>query len=154
MYKQGVLLLCVSICLVLATNLALQNFAPDFLEEFTAIYNNYLNGDTTAFSAEAMANISQIDFVNNISYLLVAALLVIRVFSALFADSVYKTTVFEIIGKVKKQIDEGGMLVTPMPFSNSKNLSQEQLKRMYLSNKGGLSFFAPCLAIFAITLFL
>lgn len=75
--------------------------------------------------------------------------LILSVFIAIFADGFYKKRVSEIIDNVDRRLDEGAMFDQPFTASPIE-LSQKDMRTLYLSKMGGTSIFAPIMAYFAV----
>lgn len=80
--------------------------------------------------------------------------LVIRIFCGLFADSIYRQQTLRTVRAVNKRLEEGDYFAPNPLFPNqqNENINQKQMKLLFLSRRGGVSFFAPIAAYFAIDL--
>ena len=155
MFKQAIILLCVNLTLssvmsLLAIKLAPLTYAA--LGELAKL--NTATVDANAFSEKINEITALADFKNlEIIYLaFAAAMLIIRICVAIFADYMYKDAVTGMIKQVNKKLEEGAAFNTPTlspQEEESFNLSQEQLRRLYLSRRGGISIWAPCAAYIA-----
>ena len=74
---------------------------------------------------------------------------IIRIFCALFADSLYRQRVLGIVKDVNGRLDKGDMFAPSPMFAQPENLNQKQMKSLFLGRKGGVSIFAPVAAYFA-----
>lgn len=76
-----------------------------------------------------------------ISYL---SIIVINVVISLFADKFYRNKVLSVIDKVNSNLNNDSSLsVTIMPMMEEEKLSQQDLRKLYLSRMGGVSLFLP-----------
>lgn len=147
MYKQGFSLLCVFMALDYGCYTSLNKFAPKYVEAIMDFSTKYANRETIDPN---MLMTSDFASAEKVMYITIAILLFIRIIEALFADYVYMNTVNEIIEKMKKQLDENmSFSVSPLMGSDN-NLSQDQMRRMYLTRRGGVSIFAPMTAFLLI----
>lgn len=74
-------------------------------------------------------------------------MLLINIIIALFADNIYKDRVITIAKKVNQKLDEGGHFGQTIGFFDTESqLTQEEMKSLYLSKLGGTSIFAPLFA--------
>lgn len=87
------------------------------------------------------------------AYLVLAAVIAaIHIVIALTADRIYKNKVFSVIRDVDKRLEEGqGISVPVIALRPEAELSQPELRRLMLAGKGGVSFFAPCIAFLALS---
>lgn len=79
--------------------------------------------------------------------------LVINVIIALISNMLYRKKVISVLNKMDENLANGGMFSAAMPFAGEEtSLSQEEMKQIYLSRMGGISFFAPVMAYFVLDL--
>lgn len=152
MYKQGVAFFCIMFSVVLVGNAALFKFAPKYTAALQDFATNYDPKSTAMPDFSSIIDASDASTAMMILYILIAVLLIIRIIIAAYADYFYKGTVFKIIESVSQQLDNGANFIQSTLFGPEANLDQEQMKRMYLGNKGGVTLFAPLLAYFLIYL--
>lgn len=80
-------------------------------------------------------------------------ILVINTVIALISNMLYRKKVLSVLEKMEEALENGGMFSTPMYFgAQQPSLSQEEMKQIYLSKMGGISFFAPVMAYFVLDL--
>lgn len=151
MYKQGIAFFCLVISAIIGGEAAIMKFAPQYIEAMQSFINSYDTSKaiSTADLQGIMAAPDSMTAVK-IAYIILGVILVLRIIQALFADYFYKTTVFSIIKSVTDKLDNGANFTqTYIFFGQDEQLDQNQMKALYLSNKGGVSFFAPFAAYFA-----
>lgn len=85
--------------------------------------------------------------------ILFAALAVIHIIIAAFADRLYRRRVFSLIADVDKKL-ESGATIAPSPFAmqSGEEMPPAEIRKLFLAGKGGVSFFAPCIAFLALSL--
>lgn len=153
MYKAGIGIFVVIISLFYGCGALLFKLAPSFMEAIQSISSQSVQGVYP--TNEQLMSVMNSPDVNNammISYGFLAILFVIHIIIGIVADYIYKGTVIGIIKKVNEQLDGGSSFSqTTVVFGGEINMSQEQMKKMYLGRKGGASFFAPMLAMLALT---
>lgn len=152
MYRQGTYLLVLFAAIMFGTNTACLNLAPDSYAAMTNVYNLiYQNKMEAAMeSYSAMQSITDIKYFSIIGYVSFGIFIIIRVLEALYADKAYKTHISSIIKKVSEQLNDGAMFTSMMIFPDQEvNLSPEQMKKLYLARRGGVSIFAPLIAYMA-----
>lgn len=151
MYKQGIAFFCLVISVIIGGEAAIMKFAPQYIEAMQSFINSYDTSKAIS-TADLQGIMSAPDSMTavKIAYIILGVILVLRIIQALFADYFYKTTVFSIIKSVTDKLDNGANFTqTYIFFGQDEQLDQNQMKALYLSNKGGVSFFAPFAAYFA-----
>lgn len=73
--------------------------------------------------------------------------LVSRVIIALFADKMYRSKVLKLLDNVNDKLENGGSFNQNPMFEINSNLTQEQMKKLYLGKLGGTSIFLPLIAM-------
>lgn len=153
MYKQGILFLCINIAVSFGSSYALAVLAPKFTELMTGViqnvYNNprisdaeLINSINNCFSSAADGQNAKIIFIS-----MIIISLILRLIITLIADYIYKGTVSTTIKNVKTQLEQGASFIqSPIMMNPDINLNQEQMKRMYLSKKGGINISSPLIA--------
>ena len=159
MYKQAITLLCVNLTLSSVLNLLVMKLAPITSEAINELVKSSATAtDPNAFMNQLNSLSGTADFKTfEMLYLSFAAVtVIIRILVAVFADYMYKSDITVMIKKINEQIDSGAAFNTPTLTPSEEeafSLSQEQLRRLYLSRRGGVSVWAPCLA-YAATYFI
>lgn len=155
MYKQGIAFFCLVLTTIISGEAAILKLAPKYIEAVQGFVNSY---EPSKISVEDVQKVMAApDSANaiKITYIVLGVILVLRIIQAIFADYFYKGTVFNIIKRVEEQLDNGANFTqTAMLFGQAESLDQEQMKKIYLGNKGGVSFFAPFTAYFIIYIIL
>ena len=156
-YSHGIAFLCLQTALSYLGSYLLSVKAP----KFTEAYSNIMNSMSSLGSVSSISSIDQSTLTGaadygvaqKILFAMIAASVIIRVIIALFADKIYFGSVKNIIRTVNEKIENGATFNTtsvfgPMP----QNLDSTQMRRMYLSRRGGTSFMAPLGAYLVINL--
>lgn len=149
MYKQGVAFFCILFSIVLVGDTALFKFAPKYMAAMQDLVANYDPRSTAMPDITSITGAADAQIAMKIMYILLGVLLLVRIIIAAYADYFYKGTVFNIIKTVSEQLDNGANFIQSSLFGAEANLDQGQMKRLYLGNKGGVTFFAPLVAYFA-----
>ncbi len=153
-YKQGVAFFCLFLTSMYACSALIFKFAPVFSENLINLMSSG-NKTVTPEQMETVMNSADYGMAMKITYIFFGVMLVLRVIEALFTDRIYKNTVSSIIKRVKEQLDEGATFIqTPLFESQGQNLDQVQMRRLYLSRRGGVNILAPMTALLIICLFL
>lgn len=157
MYKEGLAFFSLFLTAVYGCSALLYKYASSFIEGMNDIVAIVSSGTKTVTEEQMNALMSTKDYATatKITYIFFAVILLLRIIEALFADRMYKNTVTAIIKRVKQQLEQGASFMQTSMFGEDQpNLSQVQMKRLYLSRRGGVSFFAPLIALMVIRLFL
>lgn len=145
MYKEGLAIVCTIVALLIGSDALMLKYAPKYVE---AVKNAaMLYADGKKFEPDAIMT-SDFKTAAAITYAMLGAVVIIHIICALVADYQYKKSISEIIKKVNDQLENDmSFSINPM-MGASSSLSQEQMKKMYLARRGGVSLFAPTLAVF------
>lgn len=155
MYRQGIALLCTVMVLVTGSSYAMMKVAPDttaLMQEAVALS---AQNDADAFAEKLTQVQSAADMprATALVYAFLGALLLLRLLAALLADRAYKNTVFSLIKQVDEQLENGAAFQTNLMTGPEEfDLSQDKLRQLYLSRKGGVSIFAPLAALLILDL--
>lgn len=156
MYKLGIAFLCLNLTVQALSNYFMMKFAPEFANAILSMSS--LSGTSpTSEQAQQMLqsaiNASDIRTAATIVYIMLGAMLILRIIIAVMSDYYYKDTVISIIRRVKEQLANGAtfsqpptMLGRPVPQMN-----QSDMRKLYLSRRGGTSLFAPMMALLITT---
>lgn len=152
-YKQGIAFLCLSITVMYASSALLYKVAPNAVNLMNNLFASYSSGkQVTPEQIQSITTAADYNMAIKVSYITMLAFLVLRILTALFANHFYSTTISAIIKKVKSQLENGSSFVGSASISaNGKPLDQSQLRKLYLSRKGGTSLWAPLFAMFVLT---
>ncbi|MGN0521542.1 MAG: hypothetical protein ACI4IQ_02765, partial [Eubacterium sp.] len=78
-----------------------------------------------------------------------AVTLILHIIMAVFADSFYRAKVFQIIDDVDEKLDEGAMFDQSFVMGElDANLSQDEMRKLYLGKMGGTNIFSPLMIYF------
>lgn len=151
MYKQGIAFLCLVGTIIIGGEAAIMKFAPEYVSTIKDLALSYDPASGTMPDISSIAEISDFNTAGRIIYIMMGLFLVYKIVIALFADYLYKKTIFDIIKDVEEKLGNGANFTqTQMFFGQGVELDQNQMKKLYLGNKGGVSIFAPFMAYFAI----
>ena len=152
MYKYAISLIAFSAMLIMGFEYLMLKLAPktmEIMQEITTLASQNKANEANAKLLE-LQSASDFGKVTIISYCFFGAFLILRIVEALLADRLYKTTIVSLVKYVRTQLSEGASFTSPMNSVNEANFTQEQMKRYYLSSKGGVSIFAPVAAFLAV----
>ena len=153
MYKQGIIFTALSLVASLIISGIANEFFADQITAFISFYSDNMSSLITQPSAELMNQF--MDLYRSIMPIMLASIginLVIHLIIAIFSDAFYKTKVISVLDKVDKNLEEGASFNTAIPMMNGESLSQEDMRKLYLRNMGGISVFAPIAAYLALNL--
>lgn len=154
MYRIGIGFFSVIVALIFASSALMYKLAPEFVK-MTADLSELVRQGATPTNEQLEAVMSCGDAQNAvmICYGLLGIVFIIHIIIGIFADSFYKSTVLGIIKSFKEQFADGFSIGQPtIIMGGDMNMTEEQLKKLYLSKKGGTSFIAPALALLFISI--
>lgn len=145
MYKQG--------ALFLAIRLIASLFVQGIYADAFAAFSTFLNENYTALSQGKM----QIDegLVQQLypaALIMLAVNLVLNLLIAVLCNGFYRKKVFALLQTVDEKLESGGMFQQTPMMEEQLNLSQDEMRKLYLSKIGGTSIFAPITAFFVLDL--
>lgn len=123
-----------------------------FSKQLTAFANGAmaLVQDTSVSPAEYYSQLNSLISSSGVmtAYLILFAVLAaIHIIIAVFSDRLYRRKVFSLIADVDNKL-ESGATITQSPFAmqNGAEMSEAEIRKLFLAGKGGVSLFAPCIA--------
>lgn len=85
--------------------------------------------------------------------ILTAVLVAVHILIAVIVDRLYKNKVFSVISSVDKKLEEGSAIaLSPLAMQGDSQMSPSEIRNLFLASRGGVSFFAPCIAYLALSL--
>ena len=157
MYSQGIGLLVVQTMISYLGSYFMSAKSPNFVKAVNTLMSSKANGTFQAMSfsqADIKALQSASDYQTAISIVMItaAALVLLRIITALFADRMYFSTVKNLIKAITQRLEDGEVI--PMvSFGNAPSeLTGDNAKLFYLSRRGGTSFMPALLAYLAISI--
>lgn len=155
MYKQGIAFFSLFLTTIIAGESFILKYAPNYVEAVQSFAETYSKTKVTVQDVQNVMAVSDAQIAGKIVYIMLGVIIILRIIQAIFADYFYKDTVFNIIKKVDEQLENGANFTqTAIFFGQTEQFDQDQMKRLYLGNKGGVSFFAPFTAYFIIYIIL
>lgn len=153
MYKQGILLLALNFALGYAESFFLAKLAPQTAKAIGEFTEQLASG---SFNFDAMMSFSktlaQLDDYHTFFWVqsgFVILSVVITLIMAIYADYIYKNTVIQLVRRTKARLAEDDELPLSVQTQDGGRLSDDQLKRLYLAQRGGTSYMVTALALFA-----
>ena len=151
MYKQGTAFLCVNFALSLLSSVLISKLAPasakvlmELQKLLSTVGNNQAALTAIQKKYEQLFSTSDARIFTIITIAEITASLVVGIIATICADRFYKATVLSVVKRVKAQLQEGATFqASPLSQRQDISLSQEQMKRIYLSARGGTNIFAP-----------
>ncbi len=144
MYMQGFLFLALNF----ASNIVVSTIYSKQINAFYSVYNAVMKKGN-AISPEDVTNLfNSAEFSNYLPAMLVmgAVSLVLAVVMGICANRMYRKKVIGIVKTVDEKLKQGdSFAVNPMFMGNDMNLSQADLRKLFLSKQGGVSWAAPLL---------
>ncbi|MDE6124359.1 MAG: DUF2628 domain-containing protein [Eubacterium sp.] len=86
--------------------------------------------------------------------IIIAVTLVLHIISALIVDGIYRKKVINIVKKVDEKVEMGeSFSIIGSAMGNESGMNQGELRKLFLARQGGVSVFAPLIAIMVLQLF-
>jgi hypothetical protein len=154
MYRTAISFFCGALALMFGCGIAIMKLAPNYVKAMQdmALASQSATPEEFMKSYEALQSIPDLKNAVAVFYVFLLLLLVLRIVIAIFADSFYRNTVTATVKTVKNAIAEGGELRATGAMNQEISLSPEQMKRLYLAKRGGVSIAAPALALLVLYL--
>ena len=136
----------------IALNLIVQYIAMGFYMEPLTKYMEFMNSAQNYNEAANLisSNMDKVSKMMNelmpMFWIIIGTVLLIHTVIALFADKMYRSRVLKIVDNVNEKIKNGGVFNQNSMFESGGNLTQEQMKKLYLGKMGGTSLFIPFMA--------
>jgi len=154
MYKQGLLLFLLNMAINYAEGFFVNKLAPlcakaisDFSEQLAG--GKSTPADIMSFTESLQATADYHTYML-IQLVFVALTLLTTLFFTVYADYMYKNTVVRLIKRVNERMDEGEeMPLSVQAQEESMRLTDTELKRMYLAQRGGTAYLPPVLMLLA-----
>lgn len=152
MYKEGIVAMAFNLIASIVFN-------GIFVEQNSAFANYVLSHASTyeelmALAANPTEELMKLTEAIVPMYLILGAVtLIIGIIIALFSDYFYRKKVLSVIKKVDENLADGSsIIVQNSMFAPQSDLSQSDMRKMYLSKLGGTSIFNPIIAYCALQL--
>ncbi|MCM1114018.1 MAG: DUF2628 domain-containing protein [Clostridium sp.] len=156
MYAQGIVCMAVELIASLLT----RGFFIKQITDFSQfISSNLISGANGFPDVSLMAKLSDSQLAELMklydavlpAYLITMGVsIIISITVAMFADRFYRSKVFNIVDKVNNQLADGSSFNQIGMLQSGSNLSQSQMKELYLGKLGGTSISIPLIAMLAI----
>lgn len=154
MFKQGLLLLLLNFAVSYAESFFLEKLAPltasainQYAEQMSA--GKFGVNDIMAMNEALTANSDYKTFML-LQTLFLLLSLGIAVFFAVYADYMYKNSILQLIKRTKQRMEEEDELpLSAQIQGDDVRLTDDQLKRLYLAQRGGTAYLPALLAVFA-----
>lgn len=146
MYKEGIIAFAVRLIVSLVAQGVYAQQYSDFYRFVSSNYDKLVSNPS-----ESMINQMTELYTALVPMMaiVVTANALIHIVIAAFADRFYRSKVLSVLDSVDKKLADGGMFDQSFTMpDNEINLSQDDMKKLYLSKLGGTSIFAPVMAFF------
>ena len=157
MYTQGIGFLVIQTLISYLGSFFMTTKAPNFMKAVNALITSKANGTFRAMTVtqadfESLRSASDYQMALNVAMIMFAALVVVRIFIALFADKMYFSVVKNRVKTVSEKLDSGET-ISMINFGNAPaELTGEKAKLFYLSRRGGTSIIPALLAYLVINI--
>lgn len=153
MYKQGIAFFALCLSVLYASNALIFKYAPAFTGAIVDLSRSSMSGiNPTQEQMKAIMNAGDIKTAMLITYGAIGVIALLHLIIGIFANAIYKKSVEGIIKKVDAQLNDDATTGMPTIISIDSNMPKEQIRRIYLARRGGVSFFAPAIAVMIFSL--
>lgn len=154
MFKEGMAVFAVILSLFYGSNALIFKFAPNFTQAVKDLASSSLSGlYPTNEQMQSIMHTSDVKTAVMITYGTIALIILVHFIVGIMANGIYKKSVFNIIKKVDEQLDDDNF-AQPKIFIADSNVPKDQLRKMFFARRGGVSFFAPSMAVMLLLLIL
>ncbi len=153
MLREGLFVAAFDMVIRIGVMLLFKDSVDAYNQGYSAIMQGMMNKSIT--NAEAANQISALLEASGYmrpATLILVLLVIVHILCALFADGIYKKKIISIVKEADSKLEEDAFFgVTPF-MGQPEDARPEEIKMLYLSSKGGVSFFIPLCAYFVLTL--
>lgn len=149
LYRGGILLMAIMLSVNVGGSALLAKLAPASVSLMAKVAAS----NSVAAYEELSSQLSSAPDYHKFAYIVMLTALLnilINVMAAMFFDYFYKLHIINIIKNVSQTLEDGASFKAAGTDAAAYDLSQEQMRRLYLARKGGVSFVAPMLAMSAL----
>lgn len=153
MIREGFFLLTVDVALRMLISLLFSDTVSAYYQGYNLAFQNFSHKEITAEEFVNQINVlgTQTGIIKP-ALILICMLFILHIACALFADGIYKKKILTIVKEADEKLEQDAFFgVTPF-MGQPENARPEEIKMLYLSSKGGVSFFIPLCAYFVLTL--
>lgn len=155
MYQFGVGIFALLLALFYGTSALIYKVAPEFMNAIAGLAEMTQQRITpTNEQIEAVMSCADVNKAAMVVYGMLGIIFIIHFIIGIFADGLYKKHVVSIIKAYKQSNQSSFSQASYNLNSNGLEMSEEQLKKIYLSRKGGTSFMAPTFALLVLSIIL
>lgn len=148
MYKPGILFIAIEFIVRLVVSVVYQNQLTAFLNGTAKILGN--SSVVTAEQSQQIAELTQSTGITVPTLIVFFAIVAVHIIIALVADNLYRKKIAELVKGVDEKLESGAdITMNPLMGANG-DMPQSEMRRLFIASRGGVSFFAPCIAYFAI----
>lgn len=139
MYAQGMALIGLFVAVVIGSDAMIYKFAPEYAQSILDLAQSYSQGGQ--IDPSALMNVADYNNAAKIVSIAIAVIFVLRVLEAMLFDNAYKAFAIKTINEIDARIQDNSMMFQST-MMNDENLSQENMRKMYLARRGGTSVFS------------
>ena len=151
MYGQGTLFLAVEFAARVVLNFIFSKQFSAFSTGFAAMANE--PPESYGEYLSQLSSLMDSSGVMQAYLILFAVLFAIHTIIAMISDGIYRRRVFSLITDVDTKLESGAVTpVSPFGFQGNEDMSQAEIRKLFLAGRGGVSFTAPCLAYLVLSL--
>ena len=155
MIREGLFLAAVEVVIRILVSIIFKDIVNAYNQGYSTIMQNLMQNSITRVEAADQLN----TLINSTGYakpmfIILALLAVVHIICALIADGVYKKRIISIVKEADAKLEQDAFFgVTPF-MGQPEDARPEEIKRLYLSSRGGVSIFLPMCVYFLISFLL
>lgn len=149
MYGQGTLFLAIEFFARMIVSVVFSSQLTKLIKDVTSISTSQNNFEIMNQMSDAMKASGAMP-----AYLIIiGAILVIHIIIAVAADGFYRRKIISTVKSIDSKMEQdGNIMINPFIGVGSDNMNKKELRKLVIASKGGISFFAPCIAYLVMTL--
>lgn len=149
MYGQGTLFLAIEFFARMIVSVVYSSQLTKLFKDLMTISQSQNNVDIVNQTTQAMRESGAMPAY----WIIMAVILVIHIIIAVTADGFYRKKVISTVKSVDSKIEsDGNIMISPLIGVGSDEMNKNELRKLVIASKGGISFFAPCIAYLVMTL--
>lgn len=152
MFKEGVFIVALEIVLRMAVSMIFQDIVATVAQGYNTIVQSIMQNTVTSTEGlEQLANLFSSTGYNKVAFIEYVLIILVHIVCALLADGVYKKRVLGIVKEADARLEQDAFFGTTTFMGQSEDARPEEIKRLYLSSRGGVSVFMPLCIYFLVT---
>lgn len=150
MYLESAVFLAIPLCVNMIINFLFSSAVEKLADISVELSKTALDAEKTSQFIKTALEAPENREVWKVVLLTLVISFVIRIVSAVIADLLYKKKVVKIIKTVDEKVNMGESFSLVGPFMGGDDLSQTEMRKMFLAKQGGVNIFLPFLLVMTV----